>query len=263
MKPEFRVPAQASVYDLQVCPVCSWSLYRGQKSPSKEQESDQGVKAQGNAQRQSKLVIFRQKHSSVNKQSVTAWKQVIIGCQHLNLLQPLNQSWDSIDEQTQSIMKFLSIMCSSQPSSRSMFLQLQIKKINFLEVTDIQWCLQHNWMYWSCRLSDCSSEVWIKHCQTYPKIYRNMFRAQPRATLGLIFFTVLIQKSAKIVESPLWLSEKFALGNSLGQIFPGFHCGHSIVYTSVHGTVYIDTRCFWWKGGDVNAPMLGVWYQNV
>ena len=122
--------------------------------------------AQGNAQRQSELVIFRQKHSAVNKQSVTAWNQVIISCQDLNFLQPLNQSWDSIDEQTQPIKKFLSIMYSSQPSSQYMFLQLQIKKINFLEVTEIQWCLQYNGMYWSCRLSDYSSEGWIKHCQT-------------------------------------------------------------------------------------------------
>ena len=30
-----------------------------------------------------------------------------------------------------------------------------------------------------------------------PKVYRNMFRVKPRATLGLILFTVLIQKSKK------------------------------------------------------------------
>ena len=44
----------------------------------------------------------------------------------------------------------------------------------------------------------------------------NMLRVKPRANLGLIFFTVLIQKSEKTVESPEWLSEKFALGNSQG-----------------------------------------------
>ena len=43
-----------------------------------------------------------------------------------------------------------------------------------------------------------------------------MFRVKPSVTLGLIFFTVLIQKPEKTVESPHWLSEKFALGNSLG-----------------------------------------------
>ena len=47
------------------------------------------------------------------------------------------------------------------------------------------------------RLSDYSSEVWIYHCQTYPEVYRNMFRFKPRVTLGLIFFTVLTQKSEK------------------------------------------------------------------
>ena len=46
--------------------------------------------------------------------------------------------------------------------------------------------------------SDYSSEVWISQNQTYPKVYRNMFRVKPRANLGLdIFFTVLILKSEK------------------------------------------------------------------
>ena len=31
----------------------------------------------------------------------------------------------------------------------------------------------------------------------YPRVYRNMFRVKPRVTLGLILFTVLIQKSDK------------------------------------------------------------------
>ena len=39
------------------------------------------------------------------------------------------------------------------------------------------------------------------------------------------------------MESPQWLSEKFALGNSLGQIFPDNHCGLSTVYTIVHRVV--------------------------
>ena len=33
--------------------------------------------------------------------------------------------------------------------------------------------------------------------QIYPRVYVNMFRVKPRATLGLIFFTVLIQNSDK------------------------------------------------------------------
>ena len=47
------------------------------------------------------------------------------------------------------------------------------------------------------RLLNYSSEVWICLGQTYPKVYRNMFRINPRETLGLIFFTVFIQKSDK------------------------------------------------------------------
>ena len=30
-----------------------------------------------------------------------------------------------------------------------------------------------------------------------PKVYQNMFRCKPRATLGLIFFTVLFQEPEK------------------------------------------------------------------
>ena len=33
--------------------------------------------------------------------------------------------------------------------------------------------------------------------QIYPRVYVNMFRVKPRATLGLIFFTVLIENSDK------------------------------------------------------------------
>ena len=68
----------------------------------------------------------------------------------------------------------------------------------FLGIELLQLFFQH-YSYSSslCRLSDYSSEVWIYHCQTYPKGYRNMFRVEPRATLGLIFFTVLILKSEK------------------------------------------------------------------
>ena len=47
------------------------------------------------------------------------------------------------------------------------------------------------------RLLNYSSEVWICLGQTYPKVYRNMFRINPRATLGRIIFTMLIQKSGK------------------------------------------------------------------
>ena len=47
------------------------------------------------------------------------------------------------------------------------------------------------------RLSDYSSEVSIYTLQTSLAVHRNMFRHKPRATLGLIFFTVLIQKFEK------------------------------------------------------------------
>ena len=47
------------------------------------------------------------------------------------------------------------------------------------------------------RLSDYSSEVWIYTLQTSLEVHRNMFGHKSRAILGLIFFTVLIQRSEK------------------------------------------------------------------
>ena len=47
------------------------------------------------------------------------------------------------------------------------------------------------------RLSDYSSEVWIFTLETSLEVHRNMFRHKPRATVGLIFFTFLIQMSEK------------------------------------------------------------------
>ena len=52
--------------------------------------------------------------------------------------------------------------------------------------------------------------------QIYPRVYVNMFRVKPRATLGLIFFTVLIQNSEKQWKFLSGCLEKVALGNSLG-----------------------------------------------
>ncbi len=80
--------------------------------------------------------------------------------------------------------------------------------------------------------------------QIYPRVYVNMFRVKPRATLGLIFFTVLIQNSDKQWKVLSGCLEKVALGNSLGQLFPDNHCGLSTVYTTVnHGTFsYVDLR---------------------
>ena len=64
-----------------------------------------------------------------------------------------------------------------------------------------------------------------------------MFRVKPRATLGLIFFTVLIHKSEeKNGKSSMVVRHIFprgcapgeslmTLGNSLGHIFPDNHCG--------------------------------------
>ena len=71
--------------------------------------------------------------------------------------------------------------------------------------------------------------------QIYPRVYMNMFRVKPRATLGLIFFTVLIQNSDKQWKVLSGCLEKVALGNSLGQLFPDNHCGLSTVYTTFCG----------------------------
>ena len=52
--------------------------------------------------------------------------------------------------------------------------------------------------------------------QIYPRVYVNMFRVKPRATLGLIFFTVLIQNPDKQWTFLSGRLEKVALGKSLG-----------------------------------------------
>ena len=52
--------------------------------------------------------------------------------------------------------------------------------------------------------------------QIYPRVYVNMFRFKPRATLGLILFTVLIQNSDKQWKVLSGYLEKVALENSLG-----------------------------------------------
>ena len=68
--------------------------------------------------------------------------------------------------------------------------------------------------------------------QIYPRVYVNMFRVKPRATLGLIFFTVLIQNSDKQWKVLSGCLEKVALGNSRGSSdFPEgrtFHCLYQI-----------------------------------
>ena len=52
--------------------------------------------------------------------------------------------------------------------------------------------------------------------QISPRVYVNMFRVKHRATLGLIFFTVLIQNSYKQWKVLSGCLEKVALGNFLG-----------------------------------------------
>ena len=52
--------------------------------------------------------------------------------------------------------------------------------------------------------------------QIYPRVYVNMFRVKPRATVGLIFFTVLIQNSDRQWKVLSGCLDKVALGNSLG-----------------------------------------------
>ena len=91
--------------------------------------------------------------------------------------------------------------------------------------------------------------------QIYPRVYVNMFRVKPRVTLGLIFFTVLIQNSDKQWQVLSGCLKKLPSGipsghqtfprgcapreslmtleNSLGQLFPNNHSGHSTVYTRV------------------------------
>ena len=73
------------------------------------------------------------------------------------------------------------------------------------------------------RLSDYSSEVWIYTLQTSLEVHRNMFTHKPRATMGLIFFTVLIQKSPGFFEkfpSGIPLGHQTTFVKFLGQIFP-------------------------------------------
>ena len=47
------------------------------------------------------------------------------------------------------------------------------------------------------RLLNYSSDVWIYLGQIYPRVFQNLFIVNPRATLGLTIFTVVIQKSDK------------------------------------------------------------------
>ena len=56
----------------------------------------------------------------------------------------------------------------------------------------------------------------IHTLQIYPRVYRYMLRVKPRATLGLIFITVLIQKTDKQWKVCCGCLEKLALGNFRG-----------------------------------------------
>ena len=89
-----------------------------------------------------------------------------------------------------------------------------------------------------------------------------MFRVKPRANLGLIFFTVLIQKSGKTVESTQWLSEEFALGNSLGHIFPDNHCGLSTVYTTSQVVIIVE-KCQDPLPSGLRDGVLEIWRKNI
>ena len=93
-----------------------------------------------------------------------------------------------------------------------------------------------------------------------------MFRVKLRANLGLIFFTVLIQKSEKqwkvlsgcLKNLPSGIpsghqtfprgcaprESLMTLGNSLGQIFTDNHCGLSTVYTRVNPGVTLGCIIF-------------------
>ena len=94
-----------------------------------------------------------------------------------------------------------------------------------------------------------------------------MFRVKPRATMGLIFFTVLIQKSEKqckvlsgcpknlLSGIPLGHPPReslMTLGNSLGQIFPELHAElhakfkaelHTTLRGALHWAKYWTPRC--------------------
>ena len=100
--------------------------------------------------------------------------------------------------------------------------------------------------------------------QIYPRVCVNMFRVKPRVTLGLLFFTVLIQNSDKQWKVLSGCLEKVALGipsghqtfprgcapreslmtlgNSLGQLFPDNHRGLSTVYTKLYRTKFNIAR---------------------
>ena len=122
-------------------------------------------------------------------------------------------------------------------------------------------------MIWKQMLYLNCTHIYLKSIQTFgllqwsldltlsdlPWVYGNMFSVKPRASLCLVFFTVLIQNSEKqwkvlsgcLKNLPLsipsghqtlpWgctLRESLmTFGNSLGQIFPDNHCGLSTVYT--------------------------------
>ena len=68
------------------------------------------------------------------------------------------------------------------------------------------------------RLLDYSSEVWIEHCQTYPKVYRNILKVKPRAS----YSSLLNEKSEKLF--------LIILMNFIEQIFPDNHCRLFTVY---------------------------------
>ena len=73
-----------------------------------------------------------------------------------------------------------------------------------------------------------------------------MFSVNPRVSLGLIIFIVLIRTSAKTVESPQRLSEKFAHRTSLGSSdFPSGLC--PIKQTNLDLWSYFDLDLDLWS----------------
>ena len=96
--------------------------------------------------------------------------------------------------------------------------------------------MQPNDFQYLYTLLDHSSEVWIYTLQTSLEVHRNMFKHKPRASLGLIFFTVLIQKSEK----------QWKVLSVMGKVCPreipraNFsrqHCRLSTVYTECLGKI--------------------------
>ena len=93
--------------------------------------------------------------------------------------------------------------------------------------------------------------------QIYPRVYVNMFRVKPRATLGLIIFTVLIQNSEKqwnVLSGCLKICPReLPRANFSRQPLRTFHCLYQISpihqsafpHTTFHTSTGWQASCGW------------------